>query len=48
LGEETGYVGAMFLFNLNGCAVNNGEACFYSLFASDGSVRPVGQALGLP
>jgi polysaccharide biosynthesis protein PslG len=46
LGADSGYVGAMFLYNLNGCQVGNGEACFYSLILADGTARSVGEALG--
>lgn len=32
---------AMFLYNLNGCAVGDIEACFFSLVDADGAQRPV-------
>jgi hypothetical protein len=47
LGQELGYVGPMFLYNLNGCVVGNQEGCFYSLITVDGTPKAVGQALGL-
>ena len=31
----------MFLYNLNGCAVGDEEACFFSLEDADGQMRPV-------
>jgi len=34
-------VAAMFLYNLNGCAVGDEEACFFSLEDADGQMRPV-------
>lgn len=40
LGSEVGYVGAMFLNNLNGCQANEAEACYYSLIDASGAVRP--------
>lgn len=33
-------VAAMFLYNLNGCAVGDEEACFFSLEDADGQMRP--------
>lgn len=47
LGEELGYVGPMFVYNLNGCVVSLSEACFYSLLTTDGTPREVGALLGL-
>ncbi|MEQ8677842.1 MAG: LysM peptidoglycan-binding domain-containing protein [Aggregatilineales bacterium] len=43
IGMETGYVGPMFLDNLNGCQglAYRVEACYNSLIAPDGSLRPV-------
>jgi polysaccharide biosynthesis protein PslG len=43
IGDELGYIGPMFLYNLNGCAVEpfRAERCFTSLIAPDGSLRPV-------
>ncbi|MCY3573227.1 MAG: LysM peptidoglycan-binding domain-containing protein [Chloroflexota bacterium] len=32
---------AMFLYNLNGCAVRDAEACFFSLVDAEGARRPV-------
>lgn len=45
LGRELGYVGPMVLYNLNGCLVNNGEACYYSLIDSTSAARPAFAAL---
>ncbi|MGJ3238961.1 MAG: LysM peptidoglycan-binding domain-containing protein [Anaerolineae bacterium] len=44
-GAERGDVGAMFLYNLNGCAVDNTHACYYSLINADGNARDVFSAL---
>jgi LysM repeat protein len=43
LGSQLGFVGPMFLDNLNGCLVQLGtvEPCYYSLVGSDGAPRPV-------
>jgi LysM repeat protein len=43
LGEELGFVGPMFLDNLNGCLVQLGtvEPCYYSLVGLNGAPRPV-------
>jgi polysaccharide biosynthesis protein PslG len=41
IGEERGDIGAMILFNLNGCAVGDTNACFYSVIDSTGAARPV-------
>lgn len=43
LGMELGYIGPMFLYNLNGCTArpNVSESCYYSLTAPDGTLRPV-------
>jgi hypothetical protein len=43
LGEELGFVGPMFLYNLNGCLVElpSIEACYYSLLNPEGAPRPV-------
>ncbi|MGB7341490.1 MAG: LysM peptidoglycan-binding domain-containing protein [Phototrophicaceae bacterium] len=38
-GDARGDVGAMMLYNLNGCAVNNTSACYYSLVDADGNAR---------
>jgi len=42
LGAELGFVGPMFLDNLNGCQVQLGtvEPCFYALVGPDGAPRP--------
>ncbi|MEO8611636.1 MAG: LysM peptidoglycan-binding domain-containing protein [Chloroflexota bacterium] len=47
LGSQLGFVGPMFLDNLNGCLVQLGslEPCYYSLVASDGAPRPVFAAM---
>lgn len=47
IGLSLGYVGPMFLSNLNGCAARPGsaEACYYSLTTADGSPRPVYSAV---
>lgn len=47
LGRELGYIGPMFVNNLNGCQAEpgNSEVCYYSLIAPDGSSRPVYNAL---
>lgn len=39
-GKKLGYIGPMFLYNLNGCAVGNAEACYFSLIDSNGTARP--------
>jgi len=43
IGEELGFVGVMFLDNLNGCVVNSSraEVCYTSLLGPDGNPRPV-------
>ncbi|MBC7812396.1 MAG: LysM peptidoglycan-binding domain-containing protein, partial [Burkholderiales bacterium] len=47
LGREGGYIGPMFLYNLNGCGVqlDGPEGCYSSLLATDGSQRPVFAAI---
>jgi hypothetical protein len=45
LGRELGYVGGMFLYNLDGCAVGDSEACFFSLIDANGAARPAFGAL---
>jgi hypothetical protein len=48
LAAELGFVGPMFLFNLNGCepsAYVSTEACYYSLIAPDGTARPAFDAV---
>lgn len=47
LGAELGFVGPMFLHNLNGCQASTGsaESCYYSLIGPDGSPRPAFQAV---
>lgn len=39
-GRASGYIGPMFLNNLNACSVNDVEGCFYSLVDASGSARP--------
>ena len=34
------YIEGMFLYNLNGCAVSDNEACFFSLYDADTVARP--------
>jgi LysM repeat protein len=41
LAAERGDVGSMILYNLNGCAVENAQACYYSVIGADGSARPL-------
>jgi LysM repeat protein len=43
VGAELGFVGPMFLDNLNGCQVQlkGAESCYYSLLGPDGALRPV-------
>lgn len=43
LGQELGFVGPMFLDNLNGCQANQRavDSCYYSLIGPDGAPRPV-------
>ncbi|MCC6613561.1 MAG: LysM peptidoglycan-binding domain-containing protein [Anaerolineae bacterium] len=47
LGAELGYVGAMFVDNLNGCIAvpDDAEACYTSLLDPSGQPRPVYDAL---
>lgn len=48
IGAELGFVGPMFLYNLNGCQAMNiygAEGCYYSLLGPDGTLRPVAAAL---
>lgn len=45
LGRELEYVGGMFLYNLDGCAVGDSEACFFSLIDANGTARPAFGAL---
>lgn len=41
LAQEMAALSAMFLYNLNGCAVGDVEACFFSLVDAEGARRPV-------
>jgi polysaccharide biosynthesis protein PslG len=47
IGSELGYIGPMFLYNLNGCTAQpaRAERCYTSLIAPDGSLRPVFSAV---
>lgn len=47
LGRELGFVGPMFLDNLNGCQTSGRDidSCYYSLLGPDGSPRPAFIAL---
>lgn len=45
IGESLGYVGPMFLYNLNGCQVGSAEACYYSVINTAGEARPLFAAL---
>jgi polysaccharide biosynthesis protein PslG len=45
IGETLGYVGPMFLYNLNGCQVGSAEACYYSVINTSGEARPLFAAL---
>ena len=38
------YIQGNFLYNLNGCAAGEGEACFFSLVDADGADRPAFQS----
>lgn len=40
IAQSLEYVAGMFLYNLNGCAVGDEEACFFSLEDADGQMRP--------
>lgn len=42
LGAELGFVGPMFLYNLNGCQAQlpSVESCYYSLISPEGAARP--------
>jgi LysM repeat protein len=41
LGAEFGFVGPMFVDNLNGCQVANPDNCYYALIGPDGVPRPI-------
>lgn len=45
LGQSLGFVGPMFVSNLNGCQTPSMDACYYSFIAPDGSPRPVYEAV---
>ena len=40
IAQKLEYVGAIFLYNLNGCAARDAEACFFSLEDAAGRLRP--------
>ncbi len=44
LAQDMDALSAMFLYNLNGCAVGDTEACFFSLFDAAGERRPAFEA----
>ena len=44
-GKNLGYVGGMFLYNLNGCGVGDSEACYFSLIDANNTARPAFGAL---
>jgi hypothetical protein len=46
LGASLGFVGPMFLYNLNSCQAQpgNAEACYYSLIGPGGTQRPTTRA----
>jgi LysM repeat protein len=41
IGEERGDIAAMILYNLNGCAVGDVNACYYSVVDGEGTARGV-------
>ena len=47
VGQSLGYVGPMFLYNLNGCSIPDGrvEQCYFSLTDADGTPRAAYNAL---
>ena len=47
LGQELGYIGPMFVNNLNGCQgePGNADVCYYSLIGPTGAARPVYNAV---
>jgi polysaccharide biosynthesis protein PslG len=46
IAQTLGYIGPMFLYNLNGCqTAPSAEACFYSLVGPNGEPRPVFSAV---
>jgi LysM repeat protein len=47
LGRQFGYIGPMFLYNLNGCAIQAEweEVCFYGMFDLNGVERPAFAAI---
>jgi len=44
-GRDLGYIGGMFLYNLNGCGVGDAEACYFSLIDANNTARPAFGAL---
>jgi polysaccharide biosynthesis protein PslG len=49
IGRDTGFIGVMILYNLNGCGVQpaNMEACYYSLTDLSRQQRPIYRTLSL-
>jgi len=49
LGANTGFVGVMIAYNLNGCTAqpNNIDACYYSLIGPGGQARPAYNTLSM-
>ncbi|MBI5671488.1 MAG: LysM peptidoglycan-binding domain-containing protein [Chloroflexi bacterium] len=47
IGERLGFVGPMFLYNLNGCLpqLPSAETCYYSLIGPEGAPRPAFSAV---
>src|SRR5690606_37407345 len=39
VGNERGDIGAMVIYNLNGCTVGNNASCYYSLIDASGAAR---------
>ncbi|MCY3799030.1 MAG: LysM peptidoglycan-binding domain-containing protein [Chloroflexi bacterium] len=44
IAQNLDFVDSVFLYNLNGCAVGDEEACFFSLEDADGQLRPAFEA----
>ena len=44
IAQSLEYISSIFLYNLNGCAVGDAEACFFSLEDAEGRPRPVFEA----
>lgn len=45
IGADLGYIQAMFVYNLNGCATDDVNACYYSMIGFDGEARPIFDAV---